>query len=265
MESNQHLAQFEGGDRKFVMALARGLEVLRAFKARDTFLGNQEIAERTGLAKPTVTRLTYTLCQLGYLTQVPRLGKYRLAPQAIALGYSALAGLGIRQVERPLMEEMADRVAAPVALGVLDRNRALYIDISRGSSTFTVQLDTGSRVPLAKTAMGRAIIAAMTPQQRAPVLAGLSERYGSQWPDLKATIDRAVTEFSAKGFVASPGTWRDDINAVGTALVAADGSGIYGLNCGGPPHQFTRDKMETVYGPAMVGMVERIQRILNAL
>jgi hypothetical protein len=69
-------------DRKFVVALARGLEVLRAFRADDGFLGNLEIAERTGLPKPTVTRLTYTLCELGYLAQVPRLGKYRLAPKS---------------------------------------------------------------------------------------------------------------------------------------------------------------------------------------
>ena len=77
----------EPSDRKFVVALARGLEVLRAFHVRDGFLGNQEIADRTGLPKPTVTRLTYTLCKLGYLMQVPRLGKYQLAPSAITLGY----------------------------------------------------------------------------------------------------------------------------------------------------------------------------------
>ncbi len=63
------------GDRKFVVALARGLDVLRCFRARDGFLTNQEIAERTGLPKPTVTRLTYTLCQLGYLQQNPQTRK----------------------------------------------------------------------------------------------------------------------------------------------------------------------------------------------
>ena len=36
-------------DRQFVTALARGLEVLRAFRAHDDLLGNQEIAQRTGL------------------------------------------------------------------------------------------------------------------------------------------------------------------------------------------------------------------------
>jgi hypothetical protein len=59
-------------DRSFVVALSRGLDVLRAFQPNDGLLGNQEIASRTNLPKPTVSRLTYTLTKLGYLTPVPR-------------------------------------------------------------------------------------------------------------------------------------------------------------------------------------------------
>jgi DNA-binding IclR family transcriptional regulator len=252
-------------DRKFVVALARGLEVLRAFRVRDGFLGNHEIAERTGLPRPTVTRLTYTLCELGYLMQVPRLGKYQLAPSAIALGYSALANLGIRQVARPLMARMADELAAPIALGVLDRNRALYIDIARGSSTFTVQLDVGSRIPLAKTAMGWALIAVMNGAERDEAFARLADRHPGEWPELRNRVEEAIAQYPQKGFVNSPGNWRSDIHAVGVALKPADGSGIYAFNCGGPPHQFTPEKIDTVYGPAMVNMVRDIERVLNGI
>src|SRR5438309_3969472 len=68
-------------DRSFVVALSRGLDVLRAFHPNDGLLGNQEIAARTNLPKPTVSRLTYTLTKLGYLTPVPRFEKYQLAPR----------------------------------------------------------------------------------------------------------------------------------------------------------------------------------------
>ena len=98
-----------GRDRKFVVALARGLEVLRVFRAHDGLLGNTEIAERTGLPKPTVSRLTYTLTELGYLTHLPRFSKYQLAPAAMALGYTALAHIGIRHIARPYMQGLADR------------------------------------------------------------------------------------------------------------------------------------------------------------
>ena len=68
-------------DRKFVTALARGLEVLRVFTPTEGLLGNGEIAERTGLPKPTVSRLTYTLTKLGYLSHVERLANTSLRPR----------------------------------------------------------------------------------------------------------------------------------------------------------------------------------------
>jgi DNA-binding IclR family transcriptional regulator len=257
------LGGLRNDDRNFVVALARGLEVLRAFRVRDGFLGNQEISERTGLPRPTISRLTYTLCQLGYLTKVERIGKYQLAPSAIALGYAALANVGIRKIARPLIQAAAEELSAPVALGVLDRNRALYIDIARGSATFTVQLDIGSRIPLATTAMGCALIAAASPADREKIFSGLSERYGDDWSACKSRIDEALEFYRTDGYVIRKGSWRSDINAVGVPLVAADGSGTFAFNCGGPPNEFTIMKIKTVVGPALKKLVRQVDTQLS--
>ena len=92
--------------------MSRGLDVLRAFRPNDGLLGNQEIAARTKLPKPTISRLTYTLTKLGYLTQVPRFEKYQLAPAAMSLGYAALANLGVRHLSQPFRDELMRRPAA---------------------------------------------------------------------------------------------------------------------------------------------------------
>lgn len=251
------------GDRKFVVALARGLEVLRSFRPRDGFLGNQEIAERTGLPKPTVTRITYTLCRLGYLTKVPRLGKYQLAPSAITLGYSALANLGIRHIARPFMDEMAERLGAPVAMGIRDRNRALYLDISRGSSAFTFQLDIGSGIPLAQTAMGRALLSVMSHDEREAAIARLPSRYGDDWPDIETEMRNEIATCIGRGYAVSIGAWRPGIHAVAAPLVAADASGVYAFNCGGPPYQFTDSFMHDEVGPALLDLTRLVEAALN--
>ena len=62
-------------DRKFVEALSRGLDVLRAFSQGSVVMGNQDIARITGLPKPTVSRMTYTLTKLGYLSYSTKLEK----------------------------------------------------------------------------------------------------------------------------------------------------------------------------------------------
>ena len=89
-------------DRQFSMNLARGLEVLRAFSASTPLLGNREIADRTGLPKPTVSRLTYTLTLLGYLARDGQSQKYRLGPGVLALGHPLLASMHVRQMAKPL-------------------------------------------------------------------------------------------------------------------------------------------------------------------
>ena len=88
-------------DRNFITALARGLDILRAYRPGETELTNTDFAERTGLPKPTVSRLTYTLTLLGYLTRDPALQKYRLGSGVLSLSHPVLAGAQVRQVARP--------------------------------------------------------------------------------------------------------------------------------------------------------------------
>ena len=59
------------------------------------------IAHRTGLPKPTMSRLTYTLTKLGYLRHNIRLGKYQLGSAVLSIGYPLLASMSVRQIARP--------------------------------------------------------------------------------------------------------------------------------------------------------------------
>ncbi len=178
-------------DRSFVVALSRGLDVLRAFHPNDGLLGNQEIAARTNLPKPTISRLTYTLTKLGYLTPVPRFEKYQLAPSAMALGYAALANLGVRHLSEPYREEVMRETGGAVAVGGRDRHSMIYFGQSRNGLTLGVQLDVGSRIPIATTAMGRAYIWALPPEDRVFLLRELREHYGSRWARMRDGIERA--------------------------------------------------------------------------
>ena len=50
-------------------SLERGVEILRAFRPGSALLGNGDLAERTGLSRATVSRLTQTLVGVGMLQQ----------------------------------------------------------------------------------------------------------------------------------------------------------------------------------------------------
>jgi DNA-binding IclR family transcriptional regulator len=250
-------------DRSFVVALSRGLDVLRAFHPNDGLLGNQELAARTNLPKPTISRLTYTLTKLGYLTPVPRFEKYQLAPSAMALGYAALANLGIRHLSEPFREEVMRATGGAVAVGGRDRQSMIYFGQSRGSETVGVQLDVGSRVPIATSAMGRAYVWALGEDERAELLRDLREHYGSRWPKLRDGLERSGETVAKYGFALSVGDWHDDIGAAGVALKLNDGTGPYAFNCGAPAFRFTEERLMTDIGPRLVAMVRKIEAALG--
>lgn len=251
-------------DRKFVESLARGLEVLRAFSPTENLLGNQEISSRTNLPKATVSRLTYTLTQLGYLTHVERLSKYQLAPAALSIGYSALASMQIRQIARPLMQELADYAHASVALGSRDRLNLIYIEHCRSREAPMLRLDLGSRIPIATTAMGRALLAAMPEKERGFLMGHIARREGERWPKIRAGIERAVEDLSTRGFVLSVGEWQQDIVAAGVPMMLAkDGSASFAFNCGAPAFRLSRDKLENDVGPRLVNMARDVEAALN--
>ena len=252
------------GDRKFVVALARGLEVLRAFRPHDGLLGNHEIAARTGLPKPTVTRLTYTLTKLGYLTPVPRFGKYELAPASLAIGYSALANIGIRHVAQPHMQDLADYAGGAVALGGRDRNSMIYVAQARSDTALTVRLDIGSRIPMATTAMGRAYLAALPVRRAGRTLTKAWRRASaSAGRAVRDGVERALEGYARRGFTISEGEWQDDVHSVGVPLVPRDGSRPLAFNCGAPAFRFTRDRLENDIGPRLAGMVSAVEAMLN--
>ena len=164
--------------------MARGLEVLRAFRPDDGPLGNHDIAERTSLPTSTVSRLTYTLTTLGYLSYSSSLGKYSVGTPALSLGYACLAGMSVRDIARPFMHELAKTTGASVALGSRDQLSMLYIECCRPDAAVTLKLDVGSRIPLATTSMGRALLAALTKGERDNLLEEVRRLEKNRWPQI---------------------------------------------------------------------------------
>ena len=96
----------DAGNRDFVTSIARAFSILRAFRRGERSLGNKEIAQRTGLPKSSVARITYTLTKLGYLEYLSEEEKYS---SASACSPGAALPLGARLLGRqPAHASLAD-------------------------------------------------------------------------------------------------------------------------------------------------------------
>jgi DNA-binding IclR family transcriptional regulator len=140
----------------------------------------------------------------------------------------------------------------------------IYFGQSRGM-TIGVQLDVGSRIPIATTAMGRAYLWALPEEERNALLRDLREHYGPRWAKMRDGVERAGECVAKYGFVISAGEWHDDIAAVGVALKLNDGTGPYAFNCGAPAFRFTEERLRTDIGPRLLTMVRNIEAAVGGM
>ncbi len=247
-------------DRHFVTALARGLELLACFRSGDKLLGNQELAERSKLPKSTVSRLTYTLTKLGYLQYDEQVGKYRLGTATLALGSAMLSRLDIRQMARPLMQELADFSHTMVSLGMRDRLSMIYVENCRSQAALTLRLDVGARIPVASTAMGRAYLAEVSSNERNDILERVRDLDELAWPALRDRVMRAVDEYHTLGCCTSFGDWQPDVNAIAVAFRPTENAAPLSINCGGPAFNLSREFLLEEVRPRLIELVAQLRR-----
>ena len=255
----------QAGDRQFITALHRGLEVLRTFRPEDRAgLSNGDIAERTGLPNSTISRLTYTLLKTGYLLYDRDTGRYRMGVPVLSLGYACLSGLPIRDAAQGYMQDLANECGegVQVALGGRVDFTMVYLAAARSRSVISLQLDVGSRISLARSAMGRAYIAACEPDEKADLLHGIERRTDPElWPAIRDGIKRAEDEIATRGFYASISEWQPGVNAVAVPFRSKQGNApLTAFNLGGPANYLPEDKVFDTYGPKLVEMVETLRR-----
>jgi DNA-binding IclR family transcriptional regulator len=246
-------------DRQFANTLARGLEVLRCFRVGEPLLGNKEIAQRTGFPKATVSRLTHTLIELGYLRRNGELGKYELASAVLSIGYPLLGNMRIRQVARPFMKELADQVNGSVSAGLRDRTNMVYVETCRANEALPRRPDIGSSLPIVQSAMGRAWLAAATESEREHALREIRHESPDAWRTYRAAVEQSQRDFRARGFCVSHGDIEEGTWAVAVPMRRRPGEEVLAFNCSAPAFQLKKRQLETEVGPRLVAMVRSIE------
>lgn len=154
----------------FVVSLARGIEIIRAFASADATtslaLSNfrladaltlSEVAARTGLARAVVRRFLYTLAELGYVTTD---GKYfRLTAKILELGFAYLSSFSLPKIAERFLEEVTLETKESSSASVLDGHEIVYVARVQTRRIMSISLGIGSRLPAFCTSMGRVLLA----------------------------------------------------------------------------------------------------------
>ncbi|SUA92432.1 IclR family transcriptional regulator [Pandoraea pulmonicola] len=254
-------------ERKFVTALARGLELLRAFGPDDSLLGNRDFAARTGLPKATVSRLAYTLTELGYLRYDAELGKYALDAGVLALGYAFLNGTDMLTLARPHMRALAKEMGCSISLGCREGIDMMYLETIRSDAAhLTLGLTAGSRLSMLTSSMGRVYLAAMTPTERETMLSDLHDAYDANpsalrnvgWDALQAAVDKGIESYKREGCCYSFREWHEGVNAVAVPLRDVRQNRWLAISCSGPSSSIPDTVFRDEIGPRLKQLAARL-------
>ena len=245
-----------------VAALARGLEILRCFSEREPRLSNSDLTAYTGLPKSTVSRLTKTLVELGYLRQDAKSRRYFVGPSVLALGYSALANLRIADIARPHMQALADATGALISLATRDRLSMLYLEACSNDTTLTLKMGRGVQMPILTTSIGRAFLAALSEHERDYLVSTLQQKDNIPTDQL-VSFKKEVERFKNDGYCLSMGEWNTDVNAAATPILWPGGTDLTVMSISGPSFLITEKLLHAELIPRLMDLARHITKQLS--
>jgi DNA-binding IclR family transcriptional regulator len=250
-------------DPSFATTLAHGLDVLAAFRNSPGSLSNGELALYTGLSRPTVSRLTYTLAQLGYLKRDAK-GRFELGLGILAAAYPVLSALKVRQLARPLMRDFAAYAGGTVSIAMPFGLDFIYVETLRTTDAVPHIPDVGFTGSLATTAVGRALLSLATKEE----VDHYVQTTKAERPDeIEYVRTRTLPDIELcreRGFAVSLGEWRREIFGVAAPLYRTPSGDCLSVNCGIPSFRFSAEQIERECGPRILGLARSIRSLAAA-
>ena len=155
-----------------VQSVQRAVHILRLLAAGGPRPGLAELAERLGVAKPTVHALLRTLEAEGLVVKDQQTGKYVLGPGLLALGNSFLETHELRMRSLTWAELLATRSNEAVWVAVLNGDHVLVVHHAFRPEGAVQILEVGASIPWHTCALGKAIAAHLPQDELAGLLAG---------------------------------------------------------------------------------------------
>src|SRR3981081_2167801 len=247
-------------DPSFATTLAHGLDVLATFRNSSGSLSNADLAASTGLSRPTVSRLTYTLARLGYLKRDAK-GRFELGLGILAAAYPVLSALKVRQMARPLMRALAAYAGGPVSIAMPFGLDFIYVETLRTTDAVPHVPDVGFTGTLATTAVGRALLSLSTGDELEAYLQTVKAERPEEAEYVQTRTLPDIELCKERGFAVSLGEWRREIFGVAAPLYRTPAGDCLSVNCGIPSFRFSAEQIERECGPRILGLARSIRSL----
>jgi IclR family transcriptional regulator, acetate operon repressor len=129
-----------------------------------------ELARSAKYPTSTTYRLLRALAADGFVRYDESTKRYSLGPALFVLSQQASSQMDFHEITTPVLERLARGTGDAVLLSVLDGDREMQIQSTRGTRSFQFLGHPGLHAPLHCTALGKVLVAFSAPDERERLL-----------------------------------------------------------------------------------------------
>ncbi|KEY57724.1 IclR family transcriptional regulator C-terminal domain-containing protein [Serratia sp. DD3] len=220
------------GDPNFMASLARGLEVLQAFKPNYSEMSVSEIAQITAIPRAAVRRCLYTLKALGFV-HCPDGRHYRLLPRVLTLGHAYLSSSELAKAAQNSLDYLSKLLNESCSVATLDGDQILYVARAGVKRIMTIDLGRGSRLPAYATSMGMVLLSALDTQQLDNYLSRVTLSPLTEFTITQAEVLRAeLAQVRRQGYAINEQQLEIGLRSIAVPMYSRKGGVVAAMNVG---------------------------------
>jgi IclR family pca regulon transcriptional regulator len=255
--------QAPAGDPDFMLSLARGLATIRAFGQGASSLSVGDVARVAGLSRASARRCLHTLARLGYATASG--GRYELTPAILTLSHAYLSSTSVARIAQPVLERVSDELHESSSVAVLDGDEIVYVARAAARRILAISLEVGSRLPAACTSMGRVLLAAADPDDRARFLARVElRRHTARTTTDRAALAAELETVRAQGYAIVDQELELGLRSCAVPIARGDGTVVAAINVGAHAARLDAEALRNTVVPLLHRAADEIGAALGA-
>lgn len=206
-------------------------------------IGVSELARRTGIPKSNVQRALLTLADEGWIQMDPEGSKgWVQAPKILALASRGL-GNSMRDIARPVMQELLMLTNENVHLNVRQADNLVVLDKLESTHPVRVFDPLGTTVPLHASASGKAILAWAESTDIEDYISRMPEQFTAETIIEPEMLRQELKHIRELGYSFNRGEWRSEIRGIAAPILEPRGAPRFAISLSVPTHRFPDERV----------------------
>lgn len=240
-------AENDGRSRYIVPNLDRALAMLELLSGRPDGLNVSELSVQLGIPKNSAFRIAVTLESRGFLAKSAGAKRYRLTPRLLMLGAVSATDTNLFEKSVDVMRRLRDATHETALLGTLTGDEGVVLDQALGNHPFKFAVDAGTRFLLHTAAPGKAMLAALSDEERRERVSRMKfPRFTQNTITSAEEFLKHLEEVAARGYGFDLNEEMEGQTCVGAAILGSTGSPIAALWITAPTSRIPDGQLDTL-------------------